>query len=143
MTKEDELKSDCIEFNGVKNKDGYGVISISNNVFSAHRLSFKLYNPTIVLTKNKLICHHCDNPSCINPKHLFLGTYSTNNKDRTLKGRSAKGETHGRAKLSNFQIIQIREFIKLGVPNREIARSFNINQKVIILISKGKIWKSV
>jgi len=140
MTKEPELKSDCIEFTGFKDNQGYGVVSIGDVRIRAHRIAFKLSNPRKTLTRNMDVCHKCDNPSCINPDHLFLGTHGDNNRDRASKGRSASGEKHGRAKLKSFQVEEIRKMLKDGCCKSHIAEMFGVDEKLIRLIGNGSIW---
>jgi hypothetical protein len=78
----------CVEWSGVKNRDGYGILSGKRFCSSrlAHRNSFTLHVGPI--PDGALVCHKCDNPSCINPDHLFLGTVRDNNVDRANKGRT-------------------------------------------------------
>lgn len=93
-----ENNDNCINYQHV-NKDGYGSVQlIKNNVkyhYLAHRVIYQLYyNDNI--TSNDIICHSCDNPSCINPKHLFKGTHNDNVQDKVSKHRQAKGINNGR-----------------------------------------------
>lgn len=88
----------CINY-PILNKEGYGHIQTSIHSrkihLLAHRVSYQLYYHKD-LSIDDLVCHRCDNPSCINPKHLFLGTHQDNVRDRVQKGRSASGERNGR-----------------------------------------------
>lgn len=78
-------ESGCwIWLNGV-DKDGYGVISINNKTVRSHRVSYQIFNKKI--PKGLLVCHKCDIPSCVNPKHLFIGTIKDNSHDSLEKGR--------------------------------------------------------
>ena len=79
--------NECIEFNGHCNPDGYGNIRYKGSYVGAHRLAYMLCVADI--PKGMLVLHSCDNPPCVNPEHLFLGTSKQNAVDRALKGRNA------------------------------------------------------
>lgn len=91
---------DCIEY-PILNKDGYGEMQTyllgKKKHYLMHRVSFQIFSG-IDISSDNIICHKCDNPSCINPKHLVLGTNLENVKDRVIKNRSAKGKNNGRYK---------------------------------------------
>lgn len=78
-------KNGCIVFTGLKSPKGYGKIRFQGKHYRAHRLSYILENGEI--NSNVLVCHKCDNPPCVNPDHLFIGTAKDNAIDRKNKGR--------------------------------------------------------
>lgn len=73
-----------------RSKSGYGQIKMHGKTTRAHRAAYELFRGPI--PDDQLVCHHCDNPPCVNPAHLFLGTHADNHRDRNAKGRQAKGE---------------------------------------------------
>lgn len=80
-----DTPSGCREFTGAKSPKGYGKISFKDKHFRAHRLAYILKFGDI--SEGLIVCHKCDNPSCVNTEHLFLGTPKDNAIDRMLKGR--------------------------------------------------------
>lgn len=89
------LKSRCWEWTAGLGTFNYGSFWLNGRSTQAHRYSWDLYNET--KSKNWLICHHCDNPKCVNPVHLFKGTHKDNTQDMLMKGRAnkASGDLHG------------------------------------------------
>jgi len=91
----------------------------------------------------EVVMHLCDNKLCINPKHLKGGTQEDNNKDRDNKGRQAKGERHGQAKLTEIEVKWIKYWLKKGYSNREMAGVFGIREGRVSYIKTGRSWKGV
>ena len=90
-----EAEPACWPWLGYRNRNGYGHMRVGNNVrLYAHRVSWELHYGKI--PDGMLVCHRCDNPPCVNPLHLFLGSHADNHADRNAKGRQARGERHGR-----------------------------------------------
>lgn len=86
----------CQEWQANKHKFGYGVIWFEGKNRQAHRLSFAINNgKTLDEIQDVCVLHKCDNPSCVNPKHLFSGSNLDNMQDKVAKGRQSKGDTHG------------------------------------------------
>ena len=129
------------------NKAGYGKFGSQNgtaNWVLAHRYAYERINGKI--PKGFIVCHKCDTPACVNPEHLFLGTYADNNRDREAKnrGRQPSGEKHGRSKLNEKDVIQLRELVQSGTMSAYSAgKKFGINSKTAHDIVSGKLWKHV
>lgn len=138
LTKSTSLSNGCIEWIGARNKGRYGTINIAGKSILVHRLSYYIYvGPFDV---SLLVCHKCDNPSCINPEHLFLGTNKDNVDDMMNKKRhrTLRGEDHTNHKLTEEQVKEIfHSKLKLS----EIASQYNIHKHLAFLIKKKQIWK--
>jgi hypothetical protein len=76
----------CWEWTAAKRRFGYGAMNIAGVQMGAHRIAWELFNGPI--PDGLHACHHCDNPSCVNPSHIFLGTHADNMADRKAKGRA-------------------------------------------------------
>lgn len=138
-------KSDCWIWKGFVDKDGYGTFCLRNKDGShqnerAHRASWILKNGKI--PGNLYILHKCDNPSCVRPSHLFLGTAKDNYTDSASKKRNIFGERNPSSKLTEENVRYIRSFYtgKRGqVPF--LSRKFNVSVHPIWMIVKNRTWK--
>ena len=101
-----------------------------------HRVSYELYRGPI--PDGMHVCHTCDNGFCVNPDHLFLGSRQDNMDDMVKKGRQARGARHGSAKLSESQVLAIREDARV---HRLIAQEYGVSQSVVSNIKTGKLWR--
>jgi hypothetical protein len=120
-----------------------GEVSINKKPERAYRFSYMLHNGSI--PNGKEICHTCDNPLCVNPKHLFSGTRLDNIMDMYRKGRDnhACGERVGCAKLTKQIILEIREMLAMNIPHRVIAEKYNIDKGRVSRIKNKLLWKCV
>lgn len=128
LLKHSQQQGDCILWTGSKSRDGYGVMRIGRNgQFRVHRVAFELNHGPI--PDGMHVCHQCDTPLCINPKHLFLGTPKDNMIDKVHKGRglAPTGESHGMSKLSDQQVDEIRRLRASGMKLKVIAEQFGIS----------------
>lgn len=134
----------CILWNGAK-RIGYGCITICNKgkykLHSAHRISYELFIGKI--TKNKIVCHKCDNKLCVNPNHLFIGTHKQNTQDMINKKRHSYGEKQGSSKLKTKEVIKIKKMLKKGIYQRIIAEKFNVCKSTIYTIKNNINWKHI
>lgn len=135
-----EKKSDdeCWEWKGAKLSHGYGAFNIGVRRISTHRFSWEIHYGEI--PPGMLVCHKCDNPPCVNPKHLFLGTDTDNQRDKYLKGRCARGEKNNHAKLTEDDVRKIRELLASGKSARSIAPIFGVRHAAILTIKDRKNW---
>jgi hypothetical protein len=133
-----QLQSDCMVItNRQKTKAGY--IQRRQRLIrtSYHRYIYELnYGP---IPDGAIIRHSCNNPSCINPLHLKIGTHADNVNDRVVADRSAKGVRNGRSKLTEAQVLEIRS--DTNTPLYELAFMYNVSRKAISQIRKGNTWK--
>ena len=138
---------DCWPWIGSREAAGYGVLyrrsTPRRRVYKAHRLSWEIHNGSI--PSSLFVCHHCDNPPCVNPVHLFLGTALDNAKDMLAKGRCrvSKGSSNGRAKLSEVNVRKIRKLLVAGRSQVSIAAKFGVCQVTISGIKIGRLWSHI
>lgn len=131
----------CWNFSGYKNEDGYGIVYVNSKRVRAHRCAKELS-----LNKNipdgKLVLHKCDNPSCCNPSHLYIGNYSDNNSDRAMRNPTNQGD---QGKLYSREIWLIRKLkivkftrtvTRYKYSEAYVAKMFKVSQFTI-----HEIWK--
>lgn len=132
----DVTASGCWEWNRNRDALGYGRAG-------SDRAYRRAYADNVGPTNGLMVCHHCDNPPCCNPDHLFLGTSSDNNKDRASKGRTVTqhGESQHMAKLTDDDVRQIRCLLALGMNCPAVARMFQVTRGTVNFIQRGLTWK--
>ena len=123
---------------------GYGVFKLNGRNHVASRVAWQIQHGEI--PDGIIVLHKCDNPPCVRGSHLFLGTRGDNAADRDAKGRQARqrGEAHGRAKLTEADVVEIRtRHAAGGVTQRELAEEFGVDRTNIGLIVNRKNWAHV
>lgn len=136
----------CWNWTGARFPTGYGAFSIKGRTVKAHRASYAEFVGPLAIGMH--VCHTCDNPGCVNPKHLFLGTPADNMADKSAKGRSMRGEKSSTAKLTAQQVVLIKKFLlrhhpikgQHGGPCSFLARWFGVTQVAISQIQAGRNW---
>jgi DNA-binding transcriptional regulator YiaG len=129
----------CWEWTAGRHKDDYGRFSLNGKQERAHRAAWIIFIGDI---PSKLkVCHHCDNPKCVNFSHMFTGTHRDNMIDKVNKGRQSKGETHGNSKLTEEQVLEIKELLTAtNLSERRIAKQYNISRATVRDIKHGLTW---
>lgn len=138
-------KSDgCWIWTGAKNPLGYGRVNLGGHfgrTAQASRVAWELtYGP---IPDGLQVCHHCDNPPCVRPDHLFLGTPADNKDDLISKGLQAVGEDVPSAKLTDDQVREIRARHAAGQSQPVIAKAFGISRSNVSCIVRRKTWSHV
>lgn len=133
----------CWEISGYRNPKGYGTFSFDGRQILAHRAAWMLRYGAI--PDGMFVCHRCDNPPCVNPHHLFLGTAADNNADMDLKGRrrsrTLTGEDHGRAVLTQADVDLIRSsYAAGGHTHQSLASRFGVSRSQIQRVVAGQSW---
>lgn len=127
----------CWEWLGSKWR-GYGRLTVNGIPKKAHRFMWEMTHGSI--PSDMHVLHSCDNPACVNPAHLFLGTHQDNMKDKIKKGRSNKGAKNGHAKLTASDVAKIKE-LNGSITQKEISQIFSVSQVQISRIVTGKRWQ--
>lgn len=133
----------CVEHKQKGTKHGYGMGTWNKQHAPLHRIVYcKAHGISLDSIKGMVVMHACDNPRCINPDHLSLGTQSDNVQDMLSKGRGSwlKGSERHNSKLEESSIALIRERLASGVPQGEVAEEFGVCRSTISRIKCGKRW---
>ena len=131
----------CWEWMGKRGPKGYGIFNYNYRSVNAQRISWMINNGPI---PNKLlVCHRCDNPPCVNPEHLFIGTHQNNMDDRQRKGRTLSGEKHYETTLTWQEVHKIRtEYVPIKGNMVKLAEKYSVHPSVVSNIIHRKTWKS-
>jgi hypothetical protein len=134
---------ECWPWIGAKGTAGYGHIKIGNRNRPAHRIAVELTGGRAV-SDGAVVRHSCDNPPCVNPAHLIVGTQLENIADRDTRGRGTRGERSPTAKLTAEQVRAIRATHAAGgYTLREIAAQFDVTHATVVRIVNGQAWRHV
>lgn len=145
------LETGCWEWTAARFRSGYGEFGVKGKGMAyAHRVSYELFVGQI--PDGLFVCHHCDNPKCVNPEHLFLGTPKENNDDKISKGRHLVGESDPKSILKDKEALAIKEMLRrfpstnskvelAHGAGRFLARWFGVSDQLICDIKKGRRWR--
>jgi len=124
-------------------KDGYGRMIFRGKMTDAHGISYMIHNGAI--PEGVHVLHSCDDPGCVNPEHLHLGTHADNMREMMERGRRGGkgGGGVGRAKLTPAQVLEIREKYKIGAIQRSLAKEYEVNFRTINYIVNRVNWKHI
>lgn len=137
----------CWEWNGKLNNSGYGcfqkVIDGKKVEVRAHRVSYEIWKGEI--TEGMQVCHTCDNPSCCNPDHLWLGTAKENVQDCVKKGRrlNARKRAVASGKITEEQVIEMRELYRNGTSRKDLEKRYGMSQSQVSGILTYKFWTQI
>ncbi len=127
---------ECWDWDASRHQQGYGLFGYRGHLERAHRMMWQLHHGEPAL--DFFVLHRCDNPSCVRPSHLFLGTHQDNMRDKVSKRRQTRGESVNTAKLTREQARTIRVDER---PNPAIAKEFGITTSVVCGIKHGRVWR--
>jgi hypothetical protein len=133
------LETPCREFNGYRDPKGYGRVFRNKRGWFLHRWVVAQIDGEDAI-KGKVVMHQCDNPACFRYDHLVIGTLGDNNRDRTRKGRTAKGEKKHLAKLDAEKVLDIRRRAAAGESQRSLSGRFGVNCSAISKVVHRRTW---
>ena len=139
------MPNGCWEFQGSRNRMGYGHFGGETRGSSvlAHRAAWTVANGPI--PEGMCVLHRCDNPPCVRPDHLWLGTRLDNNRDMYAKGRNGKtglpGERHNLARLTWDDVRELRRLYADGVSGAALGRKYGVSGTQALRVAKGEFWK--
>lgn len=145
-----DQSGECWEWKAARDRYGYGASCYRGKQIKAHRLAYMLFVGPIA--DGLSVCHRCDNPGCVRPEHLYIGTVAVNNRDRAMKGRGwdqhgrigARGRQNGMAILTDDDVRAIRTAYSTGtVLQRDLAAQYGVTDVAIGLVIRRKTWKHV
>ena len=130
------LGVDCTQ-----NRRRYGQFMLDGKPRKAHRVSWMLTYGDVPAGQHAL--HKCDNPPCVNPHHLFLGSHADNMRDKMRKGRhvASKGSANGSAKLSERDVFEIRRRYAFGETYTVLGREFGVSRMQVSRIVSRELWR--
>ena len=141
-----QVSDNCWDWVGAKTRGGYGHFRMLVNgswvMYKAHRFSYEYHNQ-VDLDKETLVCHRCDNPACVNPAHLFIGSAKDNMQDCIKKGRQKWGHQKGHRLLTEDIVNKIRLlYNEGGYSMKDVGDMFNTSATQVCRVVNNKTWKA-
>lgn len=133
--------SGCWIFGGTIAGNGYGQFGHDYRLVLAHRASYEAHMGPI--PPGSVVCHRCDNPACINPTHLFVGSQSENLRDMRTKGRGTQGESVPASKLTAADVAEIRRDFASGTHIDVLTARYPVGRRTIYKVVERRSWKHV
>jgi len=130
--------AECWRWTGSQDKDGYGILTYGKRTYRAPRLALRFDGRPV--PTGKYACHHCDNPACVRPDHLYHGTPKQNSKDAATRDRAIRGERQHMAKLTEAAVREIRAS---RTPDLVLAQKFGVSRSAVSLARAGRTWGHV
>lgn len=137
-----DSETGCWNWTASVNRFGYGKARYNGRYWSSHRLAAFVWLG-LEPDAGSFVCHHCDNPRCINPNHLYLGNPQSNMTDKVIRGRIKRGSQTRLAKLTEDDVLKIKARIVVGERLRSIAADFNVSPATISAIKAKRNWKHI
>lgn len=136
-------QDDCLIWPLAPQSNGYGHHWMRSGSRGAHRVSYEIFNGPI--PSGLVVCHSCDNRSCVNPEHLWVGTQQQNLNDMKSKNRDMRvGSKNGRSKLNEVHVKNIKSLLKTNtVSQKELANKYKVSTSVICDIANNNSWRHV
>lgn len=132
-------EEDCWKWSKSTDKDGYGWFKEYYITLKAHKYSYCLVHGD----PEFWVLHTCNNPPCVNPKHLYDGTPTQNSQDRDQAGNTQRGESHYRAIVTKEDVLEIRRLYKLGLTQRQLASRYGLGKSQVSNITREFSWKDI
>lgn len=138
------VTADCWNWIGTITNGGYGQVVVKQKRFLAHRMAKHIWHG-FNLNSKLLVCHKCDNPSCVNPDHLFIGDHSANNKDARDKNRwiPLRGDLAPWRKIDSSDVLLMDVLYATGWTQREISAIFPVSRRTISQILARRTWSTI
>lgn len=131
----------CWPWTAATNEQGYGLLRVDGRLVRAHRYALALAG--VDVPPDASVCHHCDSPSCVNPRHLYVGTQATNMQDARNRERTNRGARNGAAKLTDDDVRAIRSGRAEGATLAMLARRFGVGKSTVSRVVRRDGWAHV
>lgn len=132
----------CWVWQGARFPNGYGQLKLGRVNNGAHVVSWELANNRAV-PAGLVVRHICDNPPCVNPEHLVIGTHQDNSDDQVARSRQCRGSRNKASILTEGQVLEIRRLCSAGHLQRDVAATFGVNPRTVSAIMTGVAWTHI
>jgi hypothetical protein len=129
----------CWLWKGKPKPGGYGQIRVDGRTYGAHVFSWMIHHGAV--PRGYVICHKCDVRLCVNPEHLFIGTYKDNEADKIAKKRHSFGVSRPLHRLDDDRVMEIKRLLREGLSQRKIGSLYGVSHTTVGYINRGKTWK--